>query len=346
MINNKYKNFLYRGGENLQKGFLKKFYGFIAISIILSIFYLWLNKGGELYRGSNPLETRLLNDSKNMGKDILRYPNPYKALIGQNIMGNFKKSFMKSGIITQVPWEGDIEFRKSQSESNTPILMLAFRTILPNPAIGEEFNVHLAANILKGTIVQSGEIFSQNKTVGPYTESRGFKKGLSYAGSNLTITEGGGVCKIASTLYNLAILCNLEVVERFNHSMPVAYLPYGQDATVVYGSKDIKFKNTTEFPILIWAQGIGNELYMAFYGSEKPPRVEWHHKIIERYPAPIIYKHNSKLDGGSKNILVEGMDGALVQSWVTIDQGDGEVEIKELGRAYYYPMVHLIGKGD
>ena len=330
----------------MKKRSLRIFCGIIGMSIVLSIIYMQSIKGGKLHKESNPLEVRLVSDSKNMGEDILRYFHSYKVHINQDSIGNFKKGFIKSGVITEVPWEDDIEFRKLQKENDTPTLMVAFRTILPNPGIGEEYNVHLAADILKGTVVKSGEIFSQNKVVGPYIESRGFKKGLSYAGSNLTITEGGGVCKVASTLYNLAILSNLEVVERFNHSMPVAYLPYGQDATVAYGSKDIKFKNTTDSSILIWAQGIDNELFIAFYGNKKPPKVEWHHKIIEKYPAPVIYKDNPKLDAGTKNMVVEGMDGALVQSWVTIEDNNGKIKTKELGKSYYNPMAYVIEKRD
>ena len=37
--------------------------------------------------------------------------------------------------------------------------------------------------------------------------------------------------------YNVAVLSNLKIIERHNHSMPVPYVPYGQDATVAYGSK-------------------------------------------------------------------------------------------------------------
>ena len=101
------------------------------------------------------------------------------------------------------------------------------------------------------------------------------------------MTEGGGVCKIATTLYNLAVLSNLEVIERHNHSMPVNYVPYGQDATVAYGVKDLRFKNTTENSILIWAEMIGNRLYMGFYGSEKPPKVIWNHEVSNVTTPPV-----------------------------------------------------------
>jgi hypothetical protein len=110
--------------------------------------------------------------------------------------------------------------------------------VLKDPLPGEESNVHLAAKILSGAIVNPGEIFSQNERIGPYSESRGFQKGPTYNGSKLSTTIGGGVCKIASTLYNAAILSNLPIVERHPHGMPVPYVPYGQDATVSYGKID------------------------------------------------------------------------------------------------------------
>ena len=53
---------------------------------------------------------------------------------------------------------------------------------------------------------------------------------------------GGGACKIATSLYNLVVLTNQEVIERHNHSMPINYVPYGQDATVAYGVKDLNLK--------------------------------------------------------------------------------------------------------
>ncbi|HEX9061941.1 MAG TPA: VanW family protein, partial [Clostridia bacterium] len=165
---------------------------------------------------------------------------------------------IKSGEITSVPWENDSEFTESIKKNNTPVLMAAYRTVLKDPLPGEEENVHLGARMLKGKVLMPGEVFSQNKSIGPYTTERGFRKGPTYVGSTLTTTIGGGVCKIASTLYNTTVLSNLKVEERYAHGMPVPYVPYGQDATVAYGSRDFKFRNTENFPVTIWAQGIDN----------------------------------------------------------------------------------------
>lgn len=249
---------------------------------------------------------------------------------------------MKSGETSAVPWENDEKFKAAKAENDCNELMAAYKTVLHDPLPGEEDNVHLAARYLAGTVVKPGSIFSQNQKVGPYTLNRGYQKGPTYAGTQLITTVGGGVCKIASTLYNVAVLSNLQVVERYNHNMPVPYVPYGQDATVSYGAKDLKFKNTTASPILIWAQGVDNTLYIGFYGKSKPPKVQWHHQTLKVYPAAKVYKTNSSLPKGTEKVILEGMDGGIVKSWVTIENPDGTITTKDLRKSYYSPMSYVI----
>ncbi len=252
---------------------------------------------------------------------------------------------LKSGATAYVPWENNEEFLSNQSKNKTFTMMAAYRTVLRDPLPGEEENVHKAAALLCGTVVTPQKIFSQNNQIGPYTTSKGFKKGPTYLGTKLTTTIGGGVCKIASTIYNVTILSDLSVIERHAHSMPVPYVPYGQDATVSYGVKDFKFKNNTSFPIMIWAQGIENILYIAFYSSSKPPDVEWNHQVIKLIKAGTIYKSNPKLPPGNIKLVLEGMDGAIVKSWVTIKNLDGTIIEKQLGKSFYNPMPHVFEKG-
>lgn len=252
---------------------------------------------------------------------------------------------MHSGPVNQVPWEEESDFLQAQKQNNTLTMMAAYRTVLPEPMPGEETNVHLGAQYLRGTVLKPGEVFSQNHTIGPYSQWRGFKEGPVYLGNQLSTNTGGGVCKIASTLYNVAILCNLPVIERHPHSMPVPYVPYGQDATVNYGAKDIKFMNNLSHPILIWAQGIDNSLYVAFYGNSKPPEVEWHHKVLKVEKTSNIYRNNWSLPEGEEKLICRGMDGALIESWITIHNKGGEYQIKQLGSCWYSPRPHIIEKG-
>src|SRR5690606_36684264 len=114
-------------------------------------------------------------------------------------------------------------------------------------------------------------------------------------------------------------------------SMPVNYVPYGQDATVAYGVKDFRFKNTTDSPILIWSEMIGNRLYMGFYGTEKPPKVEWNHEVSNIVEPYIKYIKNEKLTPGQSQTVLEGMKGATVKSTITITYRDGHYIIKNMG---------------
>ena len=248
----------------------------------------------------------------------------------------------KSGAVNNMPWRNDKDFLKAKEKYNTHVLMAGFCAVLKNPLPGEEYNVNLASKKIKGQVIKPSKIFSQNSAIGPYTKLRGFKEGASYIGGNIIMTEGGGVCKIATTLYNLVALSNLEIIERHNHSMPVNYVPYGQDATVAYGVKDFRFKNTTESPILIWAEMIGNRLYMGFYGNEKPPKVEWNHEVSNIVPPPVKYIKNESLNRGEMKTILEGMNGATVKSTITIFYNNEHYIIKNMGISHYQPLPKVI----
>ena len=225
------------------------------------------------------------------------------------------------------------------------MLVGAYKTVLRDPLPGEESNVHLAARYICGRVVAPKRIFSQNQTAGPYTTNRGYKQGPTYAGVHYVTTTGGGVCKIASTLYNVAVLSNLEIIERHTHSMPVPYVPYGQDATVYYGVKDFQFRNTTADPLLIWAQGIDNVLYIGFYGRTTPPGVIWNHQVVKVLKAPVYCSLTPQLPHGHEKVLHEGMDGGVFNSWVTLIYSDGTSETKHMGKSYYNPLPYIKEKG-
>lgn len=247
-----------------------------------------------------------------------------------------------SGNVDNFPWKNDIDFIKAKEKHNTPLLMAGYCAVLNNPLPGEEYNVKLASEKINGLVIKPSETFSQNMSIGPYTKLRGYKEGASYIGGNVIMTEGGGVCKIATTLYNLAVLGNLEIEERHHHSMPINYVPYGQDATVAYGIKDFRFKNITKGSILIWSKMIENRLYMGFYGTEKPPQITWNHEINDITKPSTKYIKNKNLPKGEENIISKGMDGATVHSTITIFYNKDHYIIKNMGISKYLPMRKLI----
>ncbi|WP_227764281.1 VanW family protein [Zhaonella formicivorans] len=248
-------------------------------------------------------------------------------------------------LLEPLPWEEDAKFKGTILKHHTPIMMAKYHATLHDPLPGEMYNVGLAADRLAGTVVMPGEIFSQNRKLGPYTSAKGYQEGPMYKGTAVVKSTGGGVCKIASLLYNVATLSNLRIIERHNHSMTVPYVPPGQDATVYYGVKDLRFLNNTSGPIVIWADTVGNTLYMAIYGQNKPPKVTWHHETLKHIKYWSIYRTNFNLPKGTEKVVVPGQDGYLVRSWLTIEYEDGKIEKKNLGKNWYDALPQVIERG-
>ena len=94
-----------------------------------------------------------------------------------------------------------------------------------------------------------GETFSYNKVVGARTISAGYKEAPIYLSGQVVDGLGGGICQITSTLYNAAVLANLEITQRTNHQFVPSYVRASRDATVVYGAIDFQFKNNRDYPI-------------------------------------------------------------------------------------------------
>ncbi len=131
-------------------------------------------------------------------------------------------------------------------------------------------NIRLACSRFDGLVLQPGEQFSYNTVVGERTAEAGFKMAPTYNGTQHVDGLGGGICQVSSTLYNAVLYANLEVNERSSHSMIVAYLPLGLDATVDWPSTDFVFTNTRDYPIKIKA-GVdekGRQLTVEIWGTD------------------------------------------------------------------------------
>ena len=130
-------------------------------------------------------------------------------------------------------------------------------------------NLRLLCEALDGMILQPGEEFSYNDSVGERTRERGYLPAGAYSGVELVQDVGGGVCQGSTTLYNCVLLADLEVVFRINHGFTVSYVPFGLDATVNWGGPDFKFKNSSNFPIMILAEVSDGYVKMKIMGTDE-----------------------------------------------------------------------------
>jgi len=112
------------------------------------------------------------------------------------------------------------------------------------------YNAGVAAGIVNGTVILPGQVFSFNETVRERRKDKGFIIGKDIYHHDVF---GGGVCRTATVLYQTARAAGLEIVERHPHGLPVDYAKQGTDATVSWGSLDLKFANNTPCALSIYA---------------------------------------------------------------------------------------------
>ena len=153
---------------------------------------------------------------------------------------------------------------------------------------GRTATVRRAISIIDGTIVPPGGVFSVDKTVGPRDPDHGFTgKGHVFVDGHMELQSGGGMCQVATTLFNAAMLANLKVVERHQHVRTVPYVDPGRDATIYHGQKDFKIQNNTGAPLLISYRTNRSHAIVSLFGKGVPGRkvrlLASHRRLGERH---------------------------------------------------------------
>jgi vancomycin resistance protein YoaR len=204
-------------------------------------------------------------------------------------------------------------------------------------------NIALAAKLVDGTVVQPGETFSLNATMGPRTANRGFDYAPVIAADNvLRQGVGGGICQYATTLFNAVFFAGLPVVERDAHSLYISHYPTGRDATVSWGSADFKFKNDTGKSIMIRSWIDGGALTVAVVGKTGRT-VQYKTGAFYDIHKPAHGKSNPRViydsDLGPGVIRWErGIDGRSVRVERTVKDADGKVLFRDTFVSHYDPL--------
>lgn len=150
----------------------------------------------------------------------------------------------------------------------------SYTTYFDTSLTGKSHNLKLACKYINGKtdgyILQPGQVFSYNAAVGPRTSARGFVEGMVVSGNGYAPGIGGGICQGATTVFNAALLANVQITERHNHNLKSSYVPVGRDATVYWGVQDCKIRNNYNTPIRIkMTYSAGGSINCAIYTLKK-----------------------------------------------------------------------------
>lgn len=216
----------------------------------------------------------------------------------------------------------------------------SFTTSFSSSGADRSANVANGCKLINGTTVYPGEEFSTYKSVAPFTQKNGYFMAGSYLNGKVVDSLGGGICQVSTTLYNAVLEAELEVTERYNHSMIVTYVEPSADAAIAESSgKDFKFVNNLDYPVYIEGIIQGKTITFNIYGHEtrsSSRKVTYESKVLEviNPPGQLLYAEASQPIG----YLVKGDSahiGYKAQLWKVVTENGVEVERTQINSSSY-----------
>ena len=187
-------------------------------------------------------------------------------------------------------------------------------------------NVKLSASFVDGIVLNHGDIFDYNQTVGERTVERGFGEAAAYRNGETVQEVGGGICQTSSTVYYATLLANLEIVNRANHRYYPGYIELGMDATVSWGGPEFRFRNNTGYPIRLELIYKNNNLTVNIYGTKTDDTyVVMTHEVLSVTPPNTIRTETMDLPWGKEETKQSSYTGYKVVSYRNIYDGEGNL---------------------
>ena len=146
-----------------------------------------------------------------------------------------------------------------------------FSTDFSSSGAARSKNLANGASKINGRVVMPGEMLSGYECMHPFSTDNGYYTAAAYENGQVVDSIGGGVCQIATTLYNASLLAEVEITQRQNHSMIVGYVKPSRDAAIAGTYKDIKITNNYSTPIYVEGGTSGRTLTFTIYGKETRP---------------------------------------------------------------------------
>ncbi len=206
------------------------------------------------------------------------------------------------------------------------VVIAAYATSLRGRTPDQVANMRRAAAALDGVTLAPGRTFSMERSLGPVTAAAGYLPALAIRDGEPAEEDGGGVCQVASTVYNAALRAGLGIVERRRHLWTVHSVPPGLDCGFASGHLDLKLKNTTDQPLLLRVTSDDRHLRCRVVG-ERPltATVRIERQVRAVLPPESVVRATPRLQRGRQRLAQRGRPGWEVEVWrVTIRPGAPE----------------------
>ncbi|MBQ9042475.1 MAG: VanW family protein [Eggerthellaceae bacterium] len=210
-------------------------------------------------------------------------------------------------------------------------------------------NIKLVADILDNGIVEAnGGQWRFNDRSGDTNEEAGFWAAGSIIEGEYVDSIGGGICQVATTIFNAAYEAGLPIDMRFPHQLYIASYPPGRDASVSYPDLDLWWTNDLASDVLLDLSytdtSVTARIYSVYTGyTVESTTSEW--QVGALYG--VKFEEDPDLANGESYVKTTGEDGSSITVTRIVRNEAGEVISDQDFESSYDPKdeVVVIGPG-
>lgn len=151
-------------------------------------------------------------------------------------------------------------FSKAKQEERLPVIVYKHNSLIRRKLGNTQMelqenkavNLALSAPKVNGVLIRPGETFSFWHLVGSTSARKGYKEGVTIAGSQTRAGVGGGICQFTNLIHWMVLHTPLTIVEHHHHDGLDLFpdynrqVPFGTGTSIVYNYLDYRFKNESD----------------------------------------------------------------------------------------------------
>ena len=210
-------------------------------------------------------------------------------------------------------------------------------------------NIKLVSDIINDSICEAnGGQWSFNTHTGDTNLDPPFASAGSIVNGEYVDSIGGGICQVATTVFNAVYEAGLDVVQRRNHSLYIASYPTGRDVGVSYPELDFIWANQLPSDVLLKVNctdtSVTAQLYSVYTGYQvETTEGQWE----EGAKYQTEYVEDEELAKGDYYLKTVGEDGSRISVTRKVTDKSGTVVSETEFESNYDPKneVYAIGAG-
>ena len=225
-------------------------------------------------------------------------------------------------------------------------VLVARFTTRYEPGQARVTNIRRAAELLDGTVLPPGGVFSMNVALGERTSAKGFVPAPTISGGRLIDSVGGGISQVATALYNAAFFAGLELVAHTPHSFYIDRYPMGREATISWGGPELIFRNNWGALLRMRLRATDTALTVRFYSARLGRRVETTTgEPFAFTPSSTVVVMNPALAPGAEVVVQEAGAAGFTVEYTRRVYRDGSLVRREQFSTTYQPKNGIVEFG-